>query len=323
MKKISILGIGRWGSLLAWYLRNQGFEVLLWGRNSEKLMLLKNTLRNQYVRLQPDIMFSDDIQKALSFSDTFIVSILSQGFKGLCNFMKGQADFKRRSMISTMKGIDSESLKRMSEIAEEELNIGNFVVLGGPGHAEEIAAGRRTCLVVASPDDELNKQVSRVFYSRKIRIYTLNDTVGVELSGAYKNVIGIASGICDGIGEFDLKASLISRSIVEIKKLGKRLGANPETFNGLSLVGDYCVTCFGSYSKNRQVGERIAKGEKLSSINISAEGIPSTLSFYELSKKYNIEMPICEQVYNILFRGYTVKKALDILWDRPLIREFL
>ena len=322
MQKISIFGIGRWGTLLAWYLRERGHDILLWGRNQEKVERLRSVRKNQYVRLHREIKITSDIEFALNFSDTMIVSILSKGFRSFCITIQDRADFRRKRVVSTMKGVDPVTLKRMSETAQSLLKIGDFAVLGGPGHAEDIAAGKKTCLVVASHNEKLMDVVSRLIHSNTIRIYKLDDITGVELSGAFKNVVGIASGICDGMDEFGLKASLIARSMAEIKRLGARCGANVETFNGLSLVGDFCVTCFGPYSKNRKVGELIAQGRPLSDINISAEGITSAQSFFELSKKYRVEMPICDQVYNILYRNYPVKKALDILWERPLKREY-
>ena len=322
MKKITIIGIGRWGTLLAWYLKNRGYDIMLWGRNKEKLELLKTSLENKYVHLQKTIKFTNDIGEALTFSNIIFVAILSQGFRNFCDSIKHLTGIQGKTMISTIKGLDCATLMRMSETAHSVLGVENFAVLGGPGHAEEITAGKRTCLVVASRREKIMDMVSGIFYSDTIRIYKVADVTGVELSGAFKNVIGIASGICDGMGELGLKASLISRSMVEIKRLGGALGAKIETFNGLSLVGDFCVTCFGPYSKNRKVGELIASGEKLSAISISAEGIHSTRSFYELGKKCNVEMPICEQIYNILYRHTSVKKALNALWQRPLKKEF-
>ena len=231
-------------------------------------------------------------------------------------------------LVNVAKGIENGSLSTMSEVIKESSNLDSdqIVSLYGPSHAEEVIKGYPTTLVSASSDKSSAEYVQKIFSSDTLRVYTNNDIKGVELGGSLKNVIAIASGICDGIGFGDnSKAALMTRGIAEITRLGVAMGANSDTFSGLSGIGDLIVTCLSIYSRNRYVGEEIGKGKSLVSIldkmDMVAEGIKTTQSVYDLSKKYQVEMPISEGVYQILFNEKNPKEIVSELMTRDLKLE--
>ena len=231
-------------------------------------------------------------------------------------------------IVNVSKGIENDSLKTMSEVICEitSKDLSNIVTLYGPSHAEEVIAKHPTTLVSASTSNTSASYVQKIFSSSQLRVYTNKDIYGVELGGSLKNVIAIATGICDGIGFGDnTKAALLTRGIAEITHLGVTMGANADTFNGLSGVGDLIATCLSKHSRNRFVGEEIGKGKKLKEIlnqmDMVAEGVKTTKSVYDLSKKHQIDMPICEGVYDILFNDKDPKSKVIELMTRDLKDE--
>ena len=217
----------------------------------------------------------------------------------------------------------------MSEVIYDELHIlPKVVTLSGPSHAEEVIEGHPTTLVSASSDSQSAQYVQQLFSNDRLRVYTSKDIRGVELGGSIKNVVAIAAGFCDGTGYGDnTKAALMTRGIKEISRLGLHLGAKPDTFSGLSGIGDLIVTCSSKYSRNRRVGEEIGRGEILENIlagtHMIPEGVQTALSVHQLSKKVNIEMPICEAVYNVLFKKENPQKSVHSLMTRDLKPEYL
>ena len=229
--------------------------------------------------------------------------------------------------MNTAKGLENGSLLRMSEVISSEMtSFNNIVSLYGPSHAEEVINNQPTTLVSASDDLDIAKKVQSIFSSDNLRVYTNQDIIGVELGGSLKNVIAIATGICDGIGFGDnTKAALLTRGMAEIIRLGEKMGANPSTFSGLSGVGDLIATCLSQHSRNRFIGQSIGEGknldEILNSMDMVAEGVNMSRSIDDLSKKYNIDMPISKAVYKILFDNKDPKDMVVGLMNRDLIQE--
>ncbi|MFZ1573084.1 MAG: NAD(P)H-dependent glycerol-3-phosphate dehydrogenase, partial [Candidatus Kapaibacterium sp.] len=236
--------------------------------------------------------------------------------------------FKNKILISASKGIEVESLLRISEIFVQthQIDINNFICLSGPSHAEEMSRGIPTTLVSASLNEDIAKKIVRLFSNENLRVYESHDLIGVELGGALKNVIAVCAGIIDGVGYGDnTKAALITRGLAEITRLGISLGAEAHTFSGLAGMGDLVVTCTSKHSRNRFVGEQIGKGKKLSQIiqemNMIAEGIATTESAFKYAKKNKVELPITNQVYEILFKDKDPKKAIYELMTRSSKKE--
>jgi glycerol-3-phosphate dehydrogenase (NAD(P)+) len=231
-------------------------------------------------------------------------------------------------IINLSKGLENNTLKRMSEVILEITDVDDdrIVSLYGPSHAEEVILGYPTTLVAASSNERSSKMIQDIFSSNILRVYSNKDIKGVELGGSLKNVIAIAAGICDGIGFGDnTKAALLTRGMAEITRLGVEMGAKESTFSGLSGIGDLIATCLSKHSRNRYVGEEIGKGKRLSSIldnmDMVAEGVKTTRSVYDLSKEYNLDMPISEGVNNILFNDKNPKSIVSELMNRDLVNE--
>jgi glycerol-3-phosphate dehydrogenase (NAD(P)+) len=271
-----------------------------------------------------NIIFKKEIQTCIEGSNCVVVAVPSHGMRDIIE--KSSSFFTNEVIIvNVAKGIENGSLSTMGQVIKESSNLDSvqIVSLYGPSHAEEVIKGHPTTLVSASTDKSSAEYVQAIFSSDKLRVYTNNDIRGVELGGSLKNVIAIAAGICDGIGFGDnTKAALMTRGIAEITRLGVAMGANSDTFSGLSGIGDLIVTCQSIHSRNRYVGEEIGKGKSLASIldeiEVVAEGIKTTQSVFDLSKKYQVEMPICEGVYQILFNEKNPKEIVGKLMTRDL-----
>ncbi|MBN1404987.1 MAG: NAD(P)-dependent glycerol-3-phosphate dehydrogenase [Candidatus Omnitrophica bacterium] len=323
--KTAILGDGAWGTTLAILLAKKGVNVSLWGAFSNYAQFMKKTRENTkflpQFRIPETVNITDDAQEALRDAKTIVLSVPSQFIrKTLKEHLKG-VDFSDRVIVSTVKGIETNNLKRISEIIKEELKTDLVCVLSGPTIAMEVAREIPTSAVAASNNENISKSVQDLFMTERFRVYTSTDVIGVELGGSLKNIIAIAAGISDGLGfGTNAKAALFTRGLVEIKRLGTAMGAREETFNGLSGMGDLMTTCISPYSRNRHVGEEIAKGKKLMDLvqgmEQVAEGIYTSESAYKLAKKYNIEMPITEQVYKVLFENKNPLKAVTDLMTR-------
>lgn len=327
--RIGILGAGGWGTALSLLLTQNGHSVDLWEYSpeyAEKMAVLRQNpdfLPN--VHIPETIRITSDLQSVVENKEIVIFAVPSHVLRQVAMRTLEYKIPQNALFISAVKGIENETLLRMSEILEQLY--GNWiakeqiVVLSGPSHAEEVSRNIPTAIVAASVSNASAEKVQHIFMNPFFRVYTSNDIVGVELGGALKNIIAIAAGISDGVGYGDnTKAALMTRGIVEIARLGMAMGAQANTFYGLSGIGDLIVTCTSRYSRNRFVGEQIGKGKSLDEIlkemKMVAEGIRTTRSAMALAKKYEVEMPITQEVDEILFHGKNPKKAVYELMTR-------
>ena len=322
--KIAVLGDGGWGTTLSILLAKKGFNVMLWSAFSRNAEAIK--ANNENVKFLPGFKLPDsigittDIQEAVSEANVVTLAIPSKFLRKAIMNLKG-LDLKEKLLVSVVKGIENDTFKRPSEIIKDELGVSGVTVLSGPTIAVEIAEGLPASCVVACDDHLTSAKVQSLFTTDRFRVYTSEDVVGVELGGALKNIIAIASGVSDGLGlGSNAKAALFTRGLVEMKRLGVCMGADPETFNGLSGMGDLVTTCISAYSRNRRIGEDIARGRTLSEIldkmEMVAEGVETARSVYNLSNKISIEMPITEQIYKVLFEGKNPHTAVADLMMR-------
>jgi len=323
-KTITILGDGGWGTALSLVLNNNGHKVLLWSVFKEYADFLKRKRENvkflKGIKIPKGIVITSDLKEALDFSSTVILAIPSQYLRSVLGRLK-KVYLQDRLFLSVTKGIELTTLKRMSEVIYEELGQVNLAVLSGPNISFEIAEAMPAVSVVASADENTNRFFQDILMNRYFRIYTNNDVVGVELGGSLKNVIALACGISDGMGfGTNTKAALITRGLAEISRLGVKMGAKIETFFGVSGLGDLVTTCMSPYSRNRFVGQEIAKRKSLkqiiSSMDMVAEGVTTTKAAYFLSLKYKVEMPITRQMYLVLYKNKSPQRALKALMTR-------
>ena len=330
MAHISLLGCGTWGSTLAQVLGRNGHSVTAWHYKVDVVDDMTRSRTHPNIsdfEFHSNIIFKKEIQTCIEGSNCIVVAVPSHGVRNIIE--KSSSFFTNKViLVNVAKGIENGTLSTMSEVIKDSSNLdsGQIVSLYGPSHAEEVIKGDPTTLVSASSEKSSAEYVQTIFSSDTLRVYTNNDIKGVELGGSLKNVIAIAAGICDGIGFGDnSKAALMTRGIAEITRLGVAMGVNSDTFSGLSGIGDLIVTCLSIHSRNRYVGEEIGKGKTLVSIldkmDMVAEGIRTTQSVYDLSKKYQVEMPISEGVYQILFNEKNPKEIVSELMTRDLKLE--
>ena len=329
--RIAILGAGSWGMAMAYMLDKNGKQVKLWEFNANDYRRLV-TLRQRPDKLKgvilaPSIDITNDLKYALEDVQLIILAIPSQFLRSVLVSMK-KYYIARTGFVSLAKGIENSSLKRMTEIVHEELDIDiNLIAaLSGPSHAEEVAQDMPTAVVVAGGNPEYLTNLQTTFSNQSFRAYQSDDIIGVELGGALKNIIAIAAGIAAGLKMGDnTMGALITRGLAEISRLGIAMGAKAQTFAGLSGIGDLVTTCSSKHSRNRYVGEKIGQGEKLDNIlnNMSmvAEGVATTRSGYVLAQKYDIEMPITNEVYEVLFNNKPPDVAVRELMERKLKAE--
>ena len=330
MSNISLLGCGTWGSAISQTLAENGHLVFAWHYDSDSLNLMSTSRKHPKINnfyFHENITFEKNIERCISKSNLVVVAVPSHAVRELMNDSYKYYTGKT-ILINLSKGLENNTLKTMSEVILEVSGIDKkkIVSLYGPSHAEEVLKGFPTTLVSASIDNKTSILIQDVFSSDVLRIYTNNDLKGVELGGSLKNVIAIATGICDGIGFGDnTKAALLTRGMAEITRLGTSMGAKESTFSGLSGIGDLIATCLSEHSRNRHVGEEIGKGKSLSKIlddmDMVAEGVKTTRSVFDLSKKYNLDMPISEGVYKILFDNENPKSIVSELMNRDLVDE--
>jgi len=330
--KTSVIGGGSWGSAFALYLGRLGVRTKLWIREEDIYANLCRTRENKtflpgHVFPEP-VSFFRDLPEAVVSSDVLFTAVPSQFCRSLFEEMSPYLGHGQ-VIVSLTKGLEPKSLKRMSQVMEETLQPGRkppLAVLSGPSFAKELSLGHPTAVVVASRDMEAARKVQHLISGLTLRAYTSADVIGVELCGAMKNVIAIAAGITDAL-EFGLnsRAALITRGLVEMTRLGTHLGARKETFSGLAGMGDLILTCTGELSRNHFVGYELGKGRSLKAIlgrmKMVAEGVRTTLSVHELARRESMEMPISEQVYQVLYKNKSPKKAIDDLMSRALKSE--
>ncbi|MBM4053585.1 MAG: NAD(P)-dependent glycerol-3-phosphate dehydrogenase [Planctomycetes bacterium] len=323
-KKITVIGNGGWGTALAILLYKKGNEVILWGHDKSYTDYLRekreNTKYLKGITIPQDIAITSEINGKLMDAQ-FIISATPTPYLRSVLLKFKEVYINKIPIISITKGIENETLMRPSEIIRDVLGNVPISLLLGPSHAEEVAHGLPTTIVASSNDSTLAHAVQELFTTDRFRVYTNTDIIGVEIGAALKNVIAIAAGICDGLNLGDTtKAALLTRGLAEISRLGTAMGAQKATFSGLSGLGDLITTCISPYGRNRRVGEQIGKGktlqEILSNMEQIAEGVWTTKSVIKLSKKYNIEMPITQEIYSVLFLNKKPMEALNNLMMR-------
>ena len=322
MSKSGVIGSGTWGTALAVLLTGNGHEVELWSAVPAEVEALTATRRHPNLGDTPipeKIRVTGDLEQAMKDKELLVLSVPSVYVRETAHRM---APFLKEGQVITnvAKGIEDTTLKNLSEIIEEELPAARVTVLSGPSHAEEVSRGLPTTCVAGAHRRQDAELVQNLFMSPVFRVYTSPDMLGIELGGALKNVIALAAGIADGLGCGDnTKAALITRGIAEITRLGTAMGGSPETFSGLTGIGDLIVTCASMHSRNRRAGILIGKGytmdEAMKEVKMVVEGVYSARAARALSKKYQVSMPIVEQVNEVLFDG---KPAKDALYDLML-----
>ena len=329
--RTAVLGAGGWGTTLAILLSKNGHKTTLWEYNKDYAETLNEYRENFYylpkIKIPRNIKITSNAEEVFKGNDMLLFVVPTQYIRNSFSDYKGY-DLRGKIIISASKGIENGTYYLVTDILSDIFKVSKnkLTCLSGPSHAEEVSRRIPTTVTCASTDIKLAKQISGVFSNDYFRVYSNNDLVGTELAGALKNVIAIAAGISDGAGFGDnTKAALMTRGMREIMRLGTLLGAKKETFFGLSGIGDLIVTCSSKHSRNRYVGERIGKGEKLSTIlkemKMVAEGVSTTKSAYELSRKFKIELPITHKVYDVLFRNVSSHKAMLDLMKRKLKTE--
>lgn len=330
--KISVLGAGGWGTTLAILLHYNGHEVTLWEYNRSYAKALDRSRENKLllpgIKIPIEINITHFLSESCENKHIIVLAVPSQFIRGVLKEMK-RYDFRDTIFVSVAKGIEKDTLLTVSQIIKDELkNLSgtNIGVLSGPSHAEEVAKKIPTAVVAASRDPFTAKQIQSAFITSYFRVYSTTDILGVEYGGALKNVIAIGAGIIDGAKFGDnTKAAIMTRGIAEISRLGIALGARPETFSGLSGMGDLIVTCMSKHSRNRFVGEQLGRGNKLKDIlkkmQMVAEGVETCRSVHQLSLKHKIETPIAKAVYSILFEEKDPTKATYELMTRDMKAE--
>lgn len=328
-EKIAVLGGGSWGTALAILLSNKGFSVDMWLRDEKQVEdIVETRVNKKYlpnIEIPENLQVMCDIEKAIYGKDIVLLSVPTHGVR------KTLLDSKRflntdQIIVNVAKGIENDTLMRISEIVEEILPQNKYVVLSGPSHAEEVAVNIPTTVVSASTDKEAAKYIQDIFMTPKFRVYTNPDIIGVELGGSLKNIIALGAGISDGLDYGDnTKAALMTRGIFEMARLGEKMGANPTTFSGLSGIGDLIVTCTSMHSRNRRAGILIGKGlgleEAIKEIGMVVEGVRTTNSAYKLAEIHDVDMPITREIYNVLYKGGSVKDSVPNLMERDKKHE--
>ncbi|BFL78519.1 NAD(P)H-dependent glycerol-3-phosphate dehydrogenase [Staphylococcus hominis] len=327
MTKITVFGTGSFGTALANVLAENGHSVLMWGKNENTVDEINQSHQNKRylkdVTLIETIKATNQLEQAVNFSDIFLIALPTKAIRDVVTEINQHIKTKK-TFIHVAKGIENETFKRVSEMIEDSVskNHKNGVgVLSGPSHAEEVVIKQPTTVAASSKDEHISKLIQDLFMNDYLRVYTNNDLIGVELGGALKNIIAVASGIVAGMGYGDnAKAALMTRGLAEISRLGEKLGADPMTFLGLGGIGDLIVTCTSTHSRNYTLGYKLGKGktteEALNEMNMVVEGIYTTNSVYHLAKAQNIDMPITNALYKVLFEDKPVKDSVKDLMGR-------
>jgi glycerol-3-phosphate dehydrogenase (NAD(P)+) len=330
MARIAILGAGGWGTALATLAANKGHQVSLWARSEASADELHSGRVNQ--RHLPGVIIPPEVQitsqlTPVSEADYVFWTTPSTALAAIAEKVAGSVTLRRSAvLVSCVKGFAHEHLLRMSEVLSVAFPQSQVAVLSGPNHAEEIARFIPSATVIGSSSEAVASHLQQILSTNAFRVYSSSDIAGIELGGALKNIFALAAGVCDGLGLGDnSKAALVTRSLAELTRLGTALGGKRETFHGLSGMGDLVVTCFSRYSRNRRVGERLARGESLSrivdSMGTTAEGVPTTQSAWELAAKTKVETPIIHSVYSILCEKLPPTEAMNRLLSRDLRPE--
>ena len=319
---ICVLGAGSWGTALAILLAQQNKSCLLWAHNAEHLQHLQNERSNQ--RYLPDITFPDsltiepELKYCIENSEIILIAVPSHAFRQTLQTISAYIQ-PNQKIAWASKGLEAESHKLLSHILVEELSDNTaFAVVSGPTFAKEVAKGLPTAITIASNDDSFSQQLADRLHTDTFRAYTCRDVIGVQIGGAVKNVLAIAAGIADGLGfGANTRSALITRGLVEMSRLGHQLNAEPTTFMGLAGLGDLVLTCTDDQSRNRRFGKALAAGlsteQAFAEIDQVVEGALTAKVIYEFAAKLNVDMPICEQVYHIIYDGLPAKQAVTDL----------
>lgn len=333
MTKVSILGAGSWGTALALVLADNQYDVCIWGHREELIQQINEHHENKDylpgVKLSENVRATTDLEVAVADVKTIIVAVPTKAIREVLaqavSFINQKAIF-----VHVSKGIEPDTLLRISEMMKEEIPAElreDIVVLSGPSHAEEVGLRHPTTVTVSADSSiESAQAIQDMFMNQNFRVYTNPDMIGVEIGGALKNVIALAAGITDGLGYGDnAKAALITRGLAEIARLGTKMGGNPLTFSGLTGIGDLIVTCTSVHSRNWRAGNMLGKGFKLDEVleemGMVVEGVRTTKAAYQLSKKFDVKMPITEALHKVLFDGEKVETAVESLMARVKTHE--
>ena len=318
--KLTVIGCGRWGSLIAWYLDRIGHEVVLYGRDrSDHMQAFLKTRSNGQVTLPQSITLSTNLWDACHRAELLLLSVPSQKLRAFLAELRSVSE-RNPGIVLCMKGLEAESGKRLSEIAGEELPVKTPIAVWlGPGHVQQFLSGVPNCMVIDSKDGAFSQSLVTRFSGDLIRFYCGQDLLGNEIGAATKNVIGIAAGMLDGLGLSPLKGALMSRGTHEISELIENMGGNPFSAYGLCHLGDYEATVFSPYSHNRQFGESFVLGKPYGEL---AEGYATAAALQILKQRYGAELPICCAVYRILYEHADPREELNQLFRRQLKREW-
>ena len=326
MVKISVIGSGGWGIALAILLHKNGHNLTIWSFDKKEAEELKINRQNKTklpnILLPEDIKVTNNLKEAVDNKDILVLAVPSKAIRSVSKSLKDIIK-DNQIIVNVAKGLEEDTLKTMTDIIEEELKEKNpqVAVLSGPSHAEEVGKGIPTTCVVSAHNKELTLYLQNIFMNPSFRVYTSPDMIGVEIGGALKNVIALAAGIADGLNYGDnTKAALITRGIKEISSLGVAMGGEQSTFYGLTGLGDLIVTCASMHSRNRRAGILLGQGktldEAIKEVNMVVEGVYSAKSALMAAKKYNVEIPIIEQVNAVLFENKNAAEAVNELMIR-------
>lgn len=339
MAKIGIIGAGSWGIALSVLLHNNGHDITVWSALKDEIDMLKKEHEHKDklpgVKLADDILFTTTLADAVKEKDVLVLAVPSSFTRNTAHGMREYVA-EGQIIVNVAKGIEESTLMTLSQVIEEEVPQADVAVLSGPSHAEEVGKGIPTTIVVGAVTKKTAEYIQNIFMSDVFRVYTSPDVLGIELGAALKNVVALAAGIADGLGYGDnTKAALITRGITEIARLGMKMGGKFETFCGLSGIGDLIVTCASMHSRNRRAGILIGQGktmeEAMAEVKMVVEGVFSAKAAMGLAKKYDVELPIIEQVNEVLFNGKSAAAAVrdlmirdkkieitqDLDWEKP------
>ena len=326
---ISVLGAGGWGIALSVLLEGNGHNVEMWSKLEDEVEALNRDREHKIglpgVIIPESIKITTDMDAIIKDKDIIVLAVASRFTRNVAAMLKGKIN-DGQVVVNVSKGIEESSLMTLSQVIEDELPNADVAVLSGPSHAEEVGRGLPTTCVAGAHSLKTAEILQNAFMNDVFRVYTSTDLTGIELGGSLKNVIALAAGMADGLGCGDnTKAALITRGIAEIKRLGLAMGGQADTFNGLSGIGDLIVTCASMHSRNRRAGILMGKGytmdEAMKEVNMVVEGVYSAKAALELGKKYNVSLPIIEQVNKVLFEGKTVEDAVVDLMIRDKTSE--
>ncbi len=331
MAKIAVLGAGSWGTALSIVLADNGHDVHLWTHRSKQAEAINTTHKNEkylQIMIPEKISATAELEQAVADAEAIVIVVPTKAIREVCKKLKMFVK-KPVTLIHASKGIEPESLKRVSQMISEEIpdyHYKDIVVLSGPSHAEEVAERQPTTVTVSSINIECAEKAQDLFINESFRVYTSPDLVGIELGGALKNIIALGAGISDGLGYGDnAKAALITRGLAEMARLGTSLGANPLSFLGLPGVGDLIVTCTSVHSRNWRAGNMLGKGRKLDEVldqmGMVVEGVRTAKAAYQFAEKQQVEMPITAGIHQILFEDKHPKEVVEQLMTRTKREE--